>query len=190
MNPYKRHPLRLKKSKKRGGILNFPLGALKRARQYRDDFADLLAPRKRSRSGFAPRVGSLTGVMTARTREGTQFEEGANSLSKCNYGRLPSYVPQTVLRTLAKQLKVYNTSNNSVSTVGKQAVVYFSYSSPSDLYGGLASVNDKMIFHGVEAEISMVNASSTNSQIMIYDVICRKDCNSGNTGSPNGAFCR
>ena len=73
--------------------------------------------------------------------------------------------------------------------MGKQAVVYFSYSSPTDLYGGLASVNnDKMIFHGVQAEISMVNASSTNSQIFIYDVICKKDCNSGNTGSPNGAW--
>ena len=74
MNPYKRHPLRLKKSKKRGGILNFPLGALKRARQYRDDFADLLAPRKRSRSGFAPRVGSLTGVMTARPEKGLSLK--------------------------------------------------------------------------------------------------------------------
>lgn len=143
---------------------------------------------KKTASEFKKKLGSISQLLTQKTREGVQFEESANSLSKCHYGRHKCYVPETVLKTLAKQLKVYNTSNNSVSTVGKQAVVYFSYSSPSDLYGGLASVNDKMIFHGVEAEISMVNASSTNSQIFIYDVICRKDCNSGNTGSPNGAW--
>lgn len=142
--------------------------------------------KKAARTRVKQKVGSISSLLTKQTRKGIEMQEGANSLTRCNYGHHKCYIPQTVLATLQKQIKVLNAATKSTSTVGTQAVYNFSALEPSTLLAMLPSVNDKMIIRGLKAEISLVNSSSTNSALTIYDCICRKDCSvSANSSAVN-----
>lgn len=133
-------------------------------------------------------ASSFTQLMTQRTREGKEFQDGPNTLSKCHFGYYKPYIPESVLKTLQRQVKVINSAGSFESTVGTQNATWLSAADAASLYAMLPSVNDKMILHTVRGEISLVNSSSTNSTVVLYDIVAKRDSNTGNTGSPNGAW--
>ena len=86
-----------------------------------------------------------------------------------------------------KQINVTNSAGQSQSTIGAQEHVNFIWADPAKL-AGFINVNDRMILQSVRAECSFVNSSSTNSTIIIYDIIARKDTSNASVGSPAGAW--
>lgn len=134
------------------------------------------------------KTGGKSSILGKRTREGREFEEGGNSLSKCHYGSKTSYVPKSILDTVAKQVSVQNGAGQSESTVGLQAAVSFNYAAAPVLLVFLGSANEKLIMHSIKAEVSWVNSSSSNSTFVIYDIIARKDTGAANASTPVNAW--
>lgn len=184
---YKSFPLKLtgKRKARYAGLPGVAISGWKRAR----DIAGYMnRGYKSSRAAKKAKTGSISALLTKQTREGHEMQDGPNSLSKCHFGTHPSYIPDSILRTLQRQVRVVNSAASFESTIGTQNAVWLNYADPTTLYGMIPSVNDKMILHTIRAEASLVNSSSTNSTLVLYDIVCRKDCNSANTGSPNGAW--
>lgn len=127
-------------------------------------------------------------MMSRKQREGRQMEEGGNSLSKCHYGTKTSYVPKSILDTVAKKVSVQNGAGQSESTIGLQAGVSFSAASAPVILAFMATANDKLILHSIRSEISWVNSSSSNSTFIVYDIIARKDTGAANASTPLNAW--
>lgn len=131
---------------------------------------------------------SVSRVLGMRTREGTELQEGANSLTKCHYGTCRSYIPKSIVDTLAKQVSVQNGAGQQESSIGLQNAISFTYGASATVLGFMGSANDKILLHSIRAETSFVNASSTNSTIVIYDIISRKDAGGANVSTPLNAW--
>lgn len=184
---YKGHPLKLS-GKRKSRVVGLPNTVLSGFKRARDISLYMNRGYSAARAAKKLKTGSISSLLQQNTRQGRELQEGGNSLTKCHFGSHRCYIPESVLYTLQRQVKVYNTAGSFESATGTQAAVWLSFADPTSLYGMLPSVNDKMILHSIKAEIAMVNSSSTNSTLMVYDIVCRKDCNSANTGSPNGAW--
>lgn len=151
--------------------------------------ASISRQRKKVASRLKPKVASLSQLMTKMTRKGKEFEEGGNSVTKCNYGRLKCYIPFSVLRTLSPQTEVSNGAANFQTSIGLQDAVEFDWAQPATLLAFMTpTINSKMILHTIRGELDMVNASSTNSSLVIYDIIAKKDCSTAAVSSVLNAW--
>jgi hypothetical protein len=131
---------------------------------------------------------SVSQVMTQRSRYGNETQEGCNSLSKCHYGTVKCHVPMSVVNTLQRQVKVFNYAQNSISTVGTQQQFTETFADPATLLALLPSINDKMILHAIKGELTLVNASSTNSSMTIYNLIAKRDASVSVISTPVNAW--
>lgn len=133
--------------------------------------------------------GSLTKVLTSKTRNGIEMQEGANSLTRCNFGTGKCFIPRSVLDTTQKQVYVVNQAGNWQTTAGIQSFTEFGFLTPTIVTTNLMPTSfDKSIIHKVVGEVNMVNASSSNSTVIIYDVINTKDCASASNQTPGNAW--
>lgn len=184
----KREPLRL------------VAGAATAARRYGQNFLRR-RPAKRSRgavpssqntlsqvSNLSRLSSSVSEVLRRPTRRGVEQQEGANSITKCNFGKFPCYVPKSVLRALAPQIHPTNGDQKYTTSIGLQDAVSIPWNTASTLYGYLSGVTDKMIYHSFNGELMMVNSSSTNSCLTFYDIICKKDCPTSAVSDPLNAW--
>lgn len=140
------------------------------------------------RMGFKNRLSSISRLLSQNTREGVELQEGANSLTRCNFGKHKCYLPQAVMDTLAPQISVENGAGDLTTTTGVQGVTSFAYASAPGLFGYLASVNDQLVLHSIKAELLFTNSSSSNSAITIYDIVARKDAGNANVNLPSQAW--
>lgn len=132
--------------------------------------------RRKTARRIRPKIASLSSLMQEKTRKGKEFEEGGNSITRCHYGKLKSYIPDTVLKTIAPQTEVSNGAAAYTTSIGLQDAVEFDWAPPQTLLGYMTpTINSKMILHSIKGELEMVNASSTNSSLVIYDLIARRD---------------
>lgn len=123
-----------------------------------------------------PKVASVATLMRDKTKTGREIQEGANSLTRCDYGTHKVFVPDSVLKTLQLQAKVLNASTKNTASTGLQEAYNFSMAEPATLLAMITGQTDQMILHKITAETLLVNSSSTNSCMTIYDIVCRKDC--------------
>lgn len=129
-------------------------------------------------------------TMKRKTKTGHEVQEGANSLTKCFFGASKAGIPQSVLSNLQSQFYVSNYAENSLTTVGLQDYREIAFFEP----GTISTFHDFAIYKDLflesfNGEINMVNASSTNSVVTLYDIICKSDCSSsGKNSSPGVAW--
>lgn len=134
--------------------------------------------------------GSMTSLTAKKTRTGFEVQEGANSLTKCNFGMHRASIPQSVLSNLQSQFYASNYAENALTTVGLQDYKEIPFFDP----GTIGVLHDFAIYKNLflesfNGEINMVNASSTNSVVTLYDIVCKGDCSSaGKNSSPGVAW--
>jgi len=143
---------------------------------------------KGSKTPLKRKLASLSTVMTNNTRKGKEFEEGGNSLSKCHFGTLQSRIPRAIIDTVARQVSVENGAGQDQSSIGLQSALSFTFAASAGVTAFLASPNDKLVLHSIKGEISMVNSSSSNSTLVLYDIICKKDAGGANASTPVNAW--
>lgn len=123
-----------------------------------------------------PKKQSITRSMTNKgIRNGLQSRDGGNSISKCNYGARKCYIPRSVLNAVATQHRLSNSSISATSTAGVQAYYEIAWLSAPIVGAIAAALTDRIFFQRVAGEIQLVNASATNSSLIIYDIIARRD---------------
>lgn len=142
----------------------------------------------KARRSVRNRTASVGTLLTQKTREGVELQEGANSLTRCNFGKHKSYLPKAVMDTLAPQVSVENGAGDITTTAGIQGVTSFAYASSAGMFAYLASVNDQLVMHSIKAELLFTNSSSSNSAITIYDIVARKDAGNANVALPSLAW--
>lgn len=143
----------------------------------------------RVRSGQRTRTGTQT-ALGKRTRIGFEQQEGANSLTKCNFGSRAPCIPRSVLANLQGENYIANFAENALTTTGLQDYKEISFLDPGTItaLSGFQIYKDLFI-ESVKSEVNMVNASSTNSTVIIYDIICKNDCSvAGKNSSPGVAW--
>jgi len=128
---------------------------------------------------------TLGSVLTRQTRTSARTYEGENSMSKCNFGYHKSPIPVSILNNLARQNYVYNYGYAASAGTGVQNYTEINLMDPS-IISLIQSDYDRILIHGFQAEVQLVNSSSTANQLMIYDVICRKDCATASKNSSPG----
>lgn len=127
------------------------------------------------------------GPLARPTRKGREFEEGGNSLTKCNFGYQKPFVPKSILMAYPQQIYDFNFAYEASSTVGLQDYTQINYIDPT-VVNSLIAENDQMFITNFDAEMLVVNSSSSNSSLIFYDIICRKDCAVTNIASPGAAW--
>lgn len=140
--------------------------------------------------GQKRKTNSMTTVMKRKTRIGHEIQEGCNSLTKYNYGTGFCAIPKAVLLNLSPQVYTANFAENSLSTIGLQTyleIPHFDSGSIAALSG--FQIYKELYIERLKAEIAFTNASSSNSTIIIYDIISRSDCSvAGKNSSPGAAW--
>lgn len=152
-------------------------------------------PKKKARLSRLPSAistattaSSIRTLLAGKTRTGREIQEGANSLTRCDFGTHKATVPKEVLNTLQLQAKVLNAATTSAATTGLQEGYNFSLAEPATLLAMITGQTDQMILHKVAAEVLLVNSSSSNSCMTIYDIVCRKDCSTASNSNALNAW--
>lgn len=149
-----------------------------------------LSKNKKTKMNLKRKQSSLSSTMQRRTKNGIQYQEGSNSLTKCNFGTGKCTVPRSVLLNLAPEIYVANFAENSASTVGLQTyseIPHFDSGSIAALSG--FQIYKELFLESVKAEVNLVNASESSDTVTIYDIISRSDCSvAGKNSSPGAAW--
>lgn len=139
-----------------------------------------LFPKKQS----VARAKSRSGM-----RPGYQMRSGGNSISNCNFGTRKCFVPRSVLNAHAPQHRLSNSAISADATAGVQSYYEIPWLSGPIALAISSAVTDRVFFEKIAGEVQLVNASATNSSLIIYDIIARRDINTANkNNSPAGAW--
>lgn len=126
------------------------------------------------------RAGSET--VTARARKGLVRQEGSSvSASTCNFGKRDRFSNKLQKASAPQYLSTNDAGQNYQSSVGKQFIFQYPWLSYTDLHAmyvtapGTPTVTSRFIVEKLYSEMLIANAASYNTNITIYDIMCRRD---------------
>lgn len=121
-----------------------------------------------------------------KTKNGFVGSEGGNSISKCNFGTKPLFLPKALLQVTAPQHRVSNSASKAVTTPGVQGFYEIGWLTAPIVAAMSASLTDRLFIQKIDGEVNLVNTSATNSTLMIYDIIAKRDISTVSKNSSPG----